>query len=67
MHRRPGLKEAIQVLTTLSTKYSNEDATTALQDYDTLKTTNEFQAARMVVDIVDHYYHAMGSKGLTYV
>lgn len=59
MHRRPKLHEAIEVLQTIS--LHNEDAQSALADYNNLMTNGEvFLASRMVVDIVDHYYHLQG-------
>jgi hypothetical protein len=59
MHRRPKLHEAIEVLQTISTH--NEDAQAAMADYNNLMDRGEiFTASRMVVDIVDHYYHLQG-------
>ena len=59
MHRRPKLHEAIEVLQTIS--IHNEDAQSALADYNNLVANGEiFTASRMVVDIVDHYYHLQG-------
>jgi hypothetical protein len=59
MHRRPKLLEAIEVLQTISVH--NEDAQSALADYNNLMANGEiFTASRMVVDIVDHYYHLQG-------
>ena len=63
MHHRPKLHEAIEVLKTIS--IYNEDAQTALADYnDFIKNGQEFVAARMVVDIVDHYYHLLDLKNI---
>ena len=60
MHRRPNLQEAISVLQTISS--NNEDAQAALSDYNNLMANGqEFLASRMVVDIVDHYYHLIGN------
>jgi len=59
MHRRPKLHEAIEVLTSIS--LHNEDAQAAMADYNNLMDRGEvFTASRMVVDIVDHYYHLQG-------
>lgn len=59
MHRRPKLHEAIDVLKTISAH--NEDAQAAIADYNNLMDRGEvFTASRMVVDIVDHYYHLQG-------
>jgi hypothetical protein len=60
MHRRPKLHEAIKVLQKLST--NNVDAHTAITDYNAMLLKGDiFQASRMVVDIVDHYYHVLGT------
>ena len=65
MHRRPKLLEAIEVLTTISVH--NEDAQTALADYNSLMANgNIFLASRMVVDIIDHYYHLLDLKGIAH-
>jgi len=55
MHKRPSLQEALTVLK----RYSgvSEDCADALCDYHRIKQYNQFLAARMVVDIVDHFYH----------
>lgn len=59
MHRRPKLQEAIKVLQNLSAH--NADANTTINDYNAMLLRGEvFQASRMVVDIVDHYYHLQG-------
>lgn len=59
MHRRPNLKEAIEVLQNAST--NNADALLAINEYNALLIKGEvFLASRMVVDIVDHYYHLQG-------
>ena len=59
MHRRPKLHEAIEVLKSIS--LHNEDAQSAMADYNNLVANGEiFTASRMVVDIVDHYYHLQG-------
>lgn len=60
MHKRPSLVEALDVLKKY--QYISNDCLEALQDYNKLKQTNEFQAARMVVDIVDHFYHTQSVK-----
>ena len=63
MHRRPKLQEAIEVLKNLAN--TNADAQTTIQDYnDMLSKGDQFQASRMVVDIVDHYYHLLALKGI---
>lgn len=65
MHRRPKLKEAIEVLQSLSTH--NEDALQAIVDYNSLMSTGqEFTASRMVVEVVDYYYHLLATKGLVH-
>ena len=65
MHKRPKLQEAIQVLQNLSP--SNEDCASALSEYhDMVSNGDEFFAARIVVDIVDHYYHILDSKGIAH-
>ncbi len=64
MHRRPKLQEAIDVLQNLSEH--NVDASTTITDYNAMLAKGEvFQASRMVVDIVDHYYHLLDLKGTT--
>jgi hypothetical protein len=65
MHRRPKLTEAIEVLRSLSP--INEDALQAIVDYnDLVAQGQEFVASRMVVDIVDHYYHLLDLKGIAH-
>ncbi len=65
MHRRPKLTEAIEVLQSLSP--INEDALQAIVDYnDLVAQGQEFVASRMVVDIVDHYYHLLDLKGIAH-
>lgn len=65
MHRRPKLKEAIEVLQNLS--LHNEDAQIAIADYNSLMSSGqEFLASRMVVEIVDHYYHLLDLKGIAH-
>ena len=65
MHRRPKLLEAIDVLKSISVH--NEDAQSAMADYYSLVATgNIFLASRMVVDIVDHYYHLLDQKGIVH-
>jgi len=58
MHRRPRLQEALSVLQSLSTVAP--EAQEALEMYDTLKLTSEFNAAHFVVEIVDLHYHLTG-------
>ena len=59
MHRRPGLKEALSVLESYAAL--NVEAAEVLQEYKTLCLDNqEFFAARLVVEIVDHFYHING-------
>jgi hypothetical protein len=56
MHRRPSLKEALQVLSDFSC-YS-EDAAEVLDIYKKMIINRqEFLAARLVVEIVDLFYH----------
>ena len=65
MHKRPKLQEAIDVLQKLSPK--NEDCNSALTEYyEMVNEGEEFFAARMVVDIVDHYYHILDTKGIAH-
>lgn len=65
MHRRPKLKEAINVLHTLSAH--NEDALQAIVDYnDLMARGQQFTASLMVVDIVDHFYHLLDVKGTSF-
>jgi len=65
MHKRPKLQEAIDVLQNLSAK--NEDCESALSEYyDMVNKGEEFFAARMVVDIVDHYYNILDTKGIAH-
>jgi hypothetical protein len=65
MHKRPKLQEAISVLQKLSTE--NEDCASALSEYrEMVSSGDEFFAARMVVDIVDHYYHILDTKGIAH-
>lgn len=61
MHRRPKLAEAIKLLQSLSDH--NKDALQAVTDYNQLMADGqEFTASRMVVDIVDHFYHLLDIK-----
>lgn len=61
MHRRPRLKEAIEILQQLS--HISEYAAESLDDYHHLLSQGkEFAAAHLVVEIVDHYYHLIGVK-----
>ena len=65
MHKRPSLSESLQVLKTLSP--INADCNEALQEYYNLKAEGqEFFAARIAVEIVDHYYHVLSTKGLAH-
>lgn len=65
MHRRPNLQEAISVLHSLSA--DNEDALQAVVDYNSLIASGEqFTASRMVVDIVDHYYHLLSVNNVAH-
>jgi hypothetical protein len=62
MHKRPRLQEAINVLTELSS--ISTDAKSALEQYYQMRLENfDFEACRMIVDIVDHYYHNMSVSG----
>lgn len=59
MHKRPSLQEALQVLRNLST--FSIDCVEVLEEYADLKSQGqEFLAARLVVDSVDHFYHLQG-------
>jgi hypothetical protein len=63
MHKRPRLAEAIQVLQKLSS--ISEDAADALVQYRAMRAEGfDFEACRMVVDIVDHHYHNMSVAGV---
>ena len=65
MHKRPKLQEAIEVLQKLSNK--NEDCDSALTEYhEMVAEGQEFFAARMIVDMVDHYYHILDTKGIAH-
>jgi hypothetical protein len=65
MHKRPKLIEALQVLKSLA--HINEECAEALEEYNNfLAQGQEFFAARFVVDIVDHYYHVLDSKGIAH-
>jgi|TARA_R110000803_G_scaffold128246_1_gene195667 hypothetical protein len=65
MHKRPKLQEAINVLKKLSDQ--NEDCASALSEYNQMiDNGDEFFAARMIVDIVDHYYHILDTKGIVH-
>ena len=65
MHKRPKLQEAIEVLQSLSA--ANEDCASALTEYhEMVSEGNEFFAARIIVDIVDHYYHILDTKGIAH-
>ena len=65
MHKRPTLNESIKVLTDLAP--INEDCAEALDEYYSLKQQgHEFFAARIAVEIVDHYYHVLDTKGLAH-
>lgn len=65
MHKRPSLTEAIQVLTQLAP--INSECEEALAEYYRIKADGEeFFAGRMVVDIVDHYYHVLSTKGIAH-
>jgi hypothetical protein len=56
MHRRPRLKEAIELLQQLSS--ISPDATKAIEEYNNMMAEgHEFAAAHFVVEIIDHYYH----------
>lgn len=63
MHKRPQLAEAIEVLQKLSS--ISEDADSALAQYHAMRAEGfDFEACRMVVDIVDHHYHNMSVVGV---
>lgn len=52
MHKRPSLKQSLETLS----KYKNisEECNQTLIDYNNMKKDNEFLAARMVVEVVNH-------------
>lgn len=60
MHKRPSLQEALVILK----RYAgiSDDCDQALLDYHNIKQYDEFLAARMVVDIVDHFNHINESR-----
>lgn len=60
MHKRPSLSEALNTLR----KYSDvsDDCALALEEYSQLVKTNEFLAARYVVDIIDHFNHIQATN-----
>lgn len=60
MHKRPSLQEALELLNRYS--HISHDCCEALRDYQQLKQHSPFLAARMVVDIVDHYNHITESR-----
>ena len=60
MHKRPSLQEALSVLKRYS--HISSDCVQALDDYEYICSYNKFLAARMVVDIVDHFYHIQESR-----
>ena len=62
MHNRPRLAEAIEVLQNLS-KISVDAESALEQYYEMRKAGLDFEACRMVVDIVDHHYHNMSVLG----
>lgn len=65
MHKRPRLEEAVQLLTKLS--HISEEAASALQQYHDMRAQGLiFEAARMVVDIIDHHYHNLSTKGIAH-
>lgn len=65
MHKRPSLSEALTVLKKLSG--ISDESKDALETYNIMKAEGEeFLAARIVVDIVDHYYHVCETKGLSH-
>lgn len=65
MHRRPKLTEAIQTLTSLAAISS--EAASALQQYYEMRAEGlDFEACRMVVDIIDHHYHILDTKGIAH-
>lgn len=59
MHRRPSLQESISVLDSL--KHISAEVSDLLEEYYTLKEAGqEFLAGRLVVEVVDFYYHSTG-------
>jgi len=65
MHKRPRLAEALQVLSSLS-KISADAASALQQYYDMREEGMDFEACRMVVDIIDHHYHILSTKGIAH-
>jgi intracellular sulfur oxidation DsrE/DsrF family protein len=62
MHKRPRLAEAIEVLQQLAS--ISDEADEALEQYHAMRAKGlDFQACRMIVDIVDHHYHNMSVAG----
>ncbi len=65
MHKRPRLAEALQTLTALSA--ISTEAAEAVQQYHDMRAEGmHFEAARMVVDIIDHHYHLLDVKGIAH-
>lgn len=63
MHRRPNLKEALDILSHYSD--ISIEAAEMLAEYKTLcENDQEFFAARLVVEVVDHFYHINDVKGV---
>lgn len=62
MRKRPSLNEALAVLNQY--KDINSECEDALVTYNNCKETNEFFAARLVIEIVDHFYHIVDTEGL---
>jgi hypothetical protein len=65
MNKRPRLNQAIDVLKSLV--HISEDAAEALADYEEMRRQGmHFQAARMVVDIVDQHFKTLDEKGIAH-
>jgi hypothetical protein len=65
MNKRPRLKQAIEALTSLS--HISDEAKQALQDYADMRAQGlDFEACRMVVDIIDQHYKLLDEKGIAH-
>lgn len=58
MNKRPSISEALSVINRMSNH--SEECVILLQEYSNLKQSgNEFLAARMLVDSVEHFYQSL--------
>jgi hypothetical protein len=65
MNKRPRLNQAIEVLKSLV--HISEEAESALADYVEMREQGlHFEAARMVVDIVDQHFKTLDEKGIAH-